>query len=228
MHTPPRYPRTEAITSNSPPSRRSASAFAALTGTRLLCPLLGAALLSAAACAPRPGTGPETAAPASQVERKVTEEAYTTYFAFNSDQLDEDARAVIAQAVASAKSASLDKVVISGHSDSAGAADYNRRLAEARVEAVATELVDSGLPLSKIETQVFGEERPQVETPDGQSAAANRRAEIRLVKTIVMAPPPDASAAPKAAGCDYVYIWSAGRAVPVCLEKRRALGKATP
>ena len=227
MDTRPQYPRKEAITRNPPPPRRSASALAALTGTRLLCPLLGAALLSATACAPLSGIGSETAAPASQVERKVTEEAYTTYFAFNSDRLDEDARAVIAEAVASAKTASLDKVVISGHSDSAGAADYNRRLAEARVEAVATELVDSGLPLSKIEIQVFGEERPQVETPDGQSAAANRRAEIRLVKTIVTTPP-DSGAAPSAAGCDYVYIWSAGRAVPVCLEKRGALGKAAP
>ena len=194
--------------------------------SRPLGAILCAALLSAAACAPLTKAGTETTTPAPQVEQKITEEAYTTYFAFNSDRLDEEARAVVAEAVASAKAANLDKVVISGHSDSAGTADYNRRLSEARVEAVASEFVDSGLPLSKIEIQVFGEEQPQIETADGQSAAQNRRAEIRLVKSIAMAPAPEAAGGAssettqKGADCDYVYIWSAGRAVPVCLEKR--------
>ncbi len=191
---------------------------------RLLGPVLCAALLSAAACAPSTKDAAETAAPTPQVEQKVTEEAYTTYFAFNSDQLDDDARAVVAEAVASAKAANLDKVVISGHSDSAGAADYNRRLSKARVEAVASEFVDSGLPASKIEIQVYGEDKPRVETPDGQSAAQNRRAEILLRKSIAMAPTqteePASDATQKGADCDYVYIWSAGRAQPVCVEKR--------
>lgn len=209
----------------------------AFSAPRLLGPVLCAALFSAAACAPLTEDGTETAAPAPQGEQKVTEEAYTTYFAFNSDQLDDDARAVIAEAVAAAKSANLNKVVVSGHSDSAGAADYNRRLSKARVEAVASELVDSGLPPSKIETRVFGEERPQVETPDGQSAAQNRRAEIRLVKSTALKPaatePSETEEAPpnaalKGADCDYVYIWPAGRAQPVCLEKRGALGRPTP
>ncbi len=197
---------------------------------RLLGPILCTTVLSAAACAPLTEGGTEAAAPAPRVEQKITEEAYTTYFAFNSDRLDDDARAVVAEAVASAKAANLNKVVISGHSDSAGTADYNRRLSKARVEAVASEFVDSGLPLSKIEIRVFGEEQPQVETADGQSAAQNRRAEIRLVKSIALAPAPGTApttageaspeASSKETGCDYVYIWSAGRAVPVCLEKR--------
>ncbi len=192
------------------------------TGVRLLGTILGAALLSATACAPMPRSGPETAPPARQAERTVTEEAYTTYFAFDSDRLDDDARAVVAEAVAAAKAANLNKVVISGHSDSAGTADYNRRLSEARVTTVAAEFVDSGLPLSKIELRVFGEERPLVITPDGQSAAMNRRAEIRLVKTIATATPADSDAASDAAaGCDLAYIWSGGRAAPVCVEKRK-------
>ncbi len=190
---------------------------------RLLGPVLCTALLSAAACAPSTKGVTETAAPTPQVEQKITEEAYTTYFAFNSDELDDDARAVVAEAVASAKTADLDKVVISGHSDSAGAADYNRRLSKARVEAVASEFVDSGLPPSKIEIEVHGEDKPQVETPDGQSAAENRRAEIRLLKSIAMVPQFEeaaSDAAQGAADCNYVYIWSAGRAQPVCVERR--------
>ena len=213
MNTPPRSSKPQDVTG-------------APLALRLLGPVLCATVLSAAACAPLTEGGSEAAAPAQQVEQKITEEAYTTYFAFNSDRLDDDARAVVAEAVASAKAANLSKVVISGHSDSAGAADYNRRLSKARVEAVASEFVESGLPLSKIEVQVFGEDKPQVQTADGQSAAQNRRAEIRLVKSIALAPAPGTTgevspeASGKEAGCDYVYIWSAGRAVPVCLEKR--------
>lgn len=179
----------------------------------MLSAFLVAALLSATACAPSPRGETTTATPAPQIK----EEAYTTYFSFDSKKLDDDARAVVAEAVASAKAPNLEKVVISGHSDSVGAADYNRRLSMARVEAVASEFVDSGLPFSKIEMQVYGEARPKVETPDGQSAAANRRAEIRVVKTIVAAAPPQE---PDKAACDYAYIWSGGRAAPVCVEKR--------
>jgi len=176
--------------------------------------LLVAALLSATACAPSPRGDTIAVNPAPRIE----EEAYTTYFSFDSEQLDDDARVVVAEAVASAKASNVQKIVISGHSDSAGAADYNRRLSMARVEAVASEFVDSGLPFSKIEMQVYGEARPKVETPDGRSAAANRRAEIRVVKKIAAAALPEASG--KTAGCDYAYIWSGGRAAPVCVEKR--------
>ncbi len=179
----------------------------------MLSALLGAALLSATACAPAPRA--DTAAVMPEIQ--VKEEAYITYFGFDSEQLDDDARAVVARAVASAKASNVEKVVISGHSDSVGAADYNRRLSMARVEAVASEFVESGLPFSKIEMQVFGEARPKIETPDGRSAAVNRRAEIRVVKTIVVAAPSKESVE---ATCEYTYIWSGGRAAPVCLEKR--------
>ena len=114
----------------------------------MLSAFLVAALLSATACAPSPRGDTMTVTPAPQIE----EEAYTTYFSFDSKKLDDDARAVVAEAVASAKAPNLEKVVISGHSDSVGAADYNRRLSMARVEAVASEFVDSGLPFSIAKT----------------------------------------------------------------------------
>ena len=204
-------PKEDETTPSIPCHRRAATVSAA--AAPVLSALLGAALLSATACAPAPRAGTATVMP----EVQVKEEAYTTYFGFDSEQLDAEARAVVAEAVASAKASNVQKVVISGHSDSVGAADYNRRLSMARVEAVASEFVDSGLPFSKIEMQVFGEARPKVEAPDGWRAAANRRAEIRVVKMVVAAAPSEESGK---AACDYAYIWSGGRAAPVCVEKR--------
>lgn len=158
----------------------------------------------------------------AQAEKETLQEAYTAYFAFNSDSLDKKARTVIAEAVASAKAAQETKIVISGHSDRHGPAEYNRRLSESRVEAVASAFVEAGIPLSKIELQVFGEEKPRQETPDGQALAENRRAEITLVKTIetAAAPPAEVEEGAQKQSCNYVYIWSGDRAFPFCLEKR--------
>lgn len=187
--------------------------------------LAGAALILAAACGPLPKATSLEETALQETKPEVFEEAYTAYFAFNSDRLDGTARSTIAEAVASAKEAEETKIVISGHSDRKGSAAYNRRLAEARVEAVASAFIGAGVLPSKIEMEVFGEERPQVPTPDGKASANNRRAEIRLVKSL---PKPAAAeaedlsgaTAEPAAPCDYVYIWSGGRSVPVCLEKR--------
>lgn len=188
----------------------------------------GAVLLLVSACSATPeATGVDGSTKIdgqAQLEgdKDTLREAYTTYFAFNSDSLDKEARTVIAEAVASAKDAEETKIVISGHSDRRGSADYNRRLSESRVEAVASAFVEAGIPLSKIELQVFGEEKPRQATPDGQALAENRRAEITLVKSIDTAPDPqtEVEGAAQKQTCDYVYIWSGDRAFPFCLEKR--------
>ena len=108
-----------------------------------------------------------------------------------------------------------EKVVISGHSDSVGAADYNRQLSMAQVEAVAGEFVDSGLPFSKIEMQVYSDpsQGRDPRRPERRRRSAGR---IRVVKTIVAAAPQQE---PGKAACDYA-AWSGGRAAPVCVEKR--------
>ena len=64
-------------------------------------------------------------------------------------------------------------LVIEGHTDPEGSAEYNRYLARLRAEAVRDALVDAGVPDSRLVLFAYGEHQP-VST----DAAANRRVRI--------------------------------------------------
>ena len=70
----------------------------------------------------------------------------------------------------------LDRIRIAGHTDRVGNPDANRRLSEARAEAVAQVLIDAGLPRERIEIEPMGEtpEMAPVATSDGISEPLNR------------------------------------------------------
>lgn len=72
-------------------------------------------------------------------------------------------------------------IAISGHTDSTGSAEVNRKLSQARAENVAKFLVDVGnIPASRIIATGYGAEKPVAsnDTPEGR--ATNRRVEILI------------------------------------------------
>jgi outer membrane protein OmpA-like peptidoglycan-associated protein len=50
-------------------------------------------------------------------------------------------------------------LVLSGHADKRGAADYNKDLSERRAQLAKNFLVEQGVPAGSIETQAYGEEK---------------------------------------------------------------------
>ncbi|MBI2586355.1 MAG: OmpA family protein [Rhodospirillales bacterium] len=119
----------------------------------------------------------ERPAPTTAQAAMPTAGPYVVYFAFNSAKLDAKATATINEAAAAAKSA---KVSISGHTDRAGANDYNMRLSRDRANAVAAALVKAGVAKANIARSHHGEERPAVATEDGKKEPRNRRVEITV------------------------------------------------
>ncbi|PHQ25218.1 hypothetical protein CLH62_12795 [Marinobacter guineae] len=72
-------------------------------------------------------------------------------------------------------------VEIAGHSDSRGAADYNRALSQRRAEAVAERLTGPlGVDPSKVNAVGYGEEAPIASNDTVDGRAANRRVEARI------------------------------------------------
>ncbi|PPI84869.1 hypothetical protein KEHDKFFH_06585 [Marinobacter maroccanus] len=72
-------------------------------------------------------------------------------------------------------------VEIAGHSDSRGAADYNRALSQRRAEAVAGRLTGPlGVDPSRVNAVGYGEEAPIASNNTAEGRAANRRVEARI------------------------------------------------
>jgi peptidoglycan-associated lipoprotein len=86
------------------------------------------------------------------------------------------------QAVADFMRSSKTDVIIAGFTDERGTEEYNRGLGERRALAVREKLVGLGVSGGRIQTVSFGEEMP-VAPGGGEAAwAANRRAEIGVVR----------------------------------------------
>ncbi len=107
--------------------------------------------------------------------------SFMVFFDFNSTALSGNGKKIVADAVAAVKANNPKSVVIVGHTDRAGSAEYNKKLSMARVETVVAALKAAGLPDSaKLVTAGYGEESPRIETKDGERAAGNRRVQIVL------------------------------------------------
>jgi OOP family OmpA-OmpF porin len=100
-------------------------------------------------------------------------------FAFDKAEISEPAMKVIAVAVAEAQ-ASGGVVIVIGHTDRAGADDYNLRLSLGRAEAVAAVLVEGGVSPDQISIEAIGEAEPLVPTDDGERNSLNRRVVITV------------------------------------------------
>jgi outer membrane protein OmpA-like peptidoglycan-associated protein len=69
-------------------------------------------------------------------------------------------------------------LLIEGHTDSAGSASDNRKLGQARADAVRSHLVSRGYPESKIRAVGIGADRPIAPNSSPEGRANNRRVEI--------------------------------------------------
>lgn len=107
--------------------------------------------------------------------------AHVVYFKTGSAQLDKAQLEKLMKAAALAKGTTL-KVLVNGHTDSAGSEAKNAALSEARAKVVADLLISAGLKAEQVEARSYGAARPAVETAAGAAEAKNRRVEIQLAR----------------------------------------------
>jgi len=107
---------------------------------------------------------------------------WTAYFAHDSAAIMDSDDATLTAAAAAAMQSPDAPIVVSGHTDTSGAAGYNLGLSASRAEAVVEALGQLGISASRINVSATGEEDLAVPTGDGVREAQNRRVEIRLLK----------------------------------------------
>jgi peptidoglycan-associated lipoprotein len=85
------------------------------------------------------------------------------------------------EAVAVRLKSNPEKLLIEGHCDERGTAEYNRALGERRAIAARDFLVTLGIDASRITTVSYGEDRPSAFGADDSAMAQNRRCEFVVV-----------------------------------------------
>jgi OmpA-OmpF porin, OOP family len=117
--------------------------------------------------APAPIAKPEPK-PEPPKKPPVVNLASTELFEFDKAVLTQEARAKLDNEVV-AKLRDLKDVryiIVNGHADRLGSAQYNQRLSEKRADAVRAYLVAKGVDAAKVETLGFGKTLPVKSCPD--------------------------------------------------------------
>lgn len=99
-------------------------------------------------------------------------------FAFDSAELQSGAESELNQVARTLRDSPEVRVVIAGHTDSIGTAEYNRDLSQRRAESVSTYLQSQGIAGNRMRTMGYGEDRPVATNDTDAGRAQNRRVEI--------------------------------------------------
>ena len=123
---------------------------------------------------------PPEAAPGVAVTEEIPSQFDDVRFDFDQAVVREDGRKTCQAVAAYLKKNPRAKLLIEGHCDERGTAEYNLALGERRAVAVMNYLVSLGVPKGNLSTISFGEERPLDPGHDEGAWARNRRAHFVL------------------------------------------------
>ena len=101
-------------------------------------------------------------------------------FELNSSVLKGASHALLNETAASLISKGSSNVVVAGHTDSLGDANYNMTLSQRRADRVRAYLMSKGVSGSSLTAVGHGEEQPTADNSTREGRAQNRRVEIQL------------------------------------------------
>jgi OOP family OmpA-OmpF porin len=101
-------------------------------------------------------------------------------FRFESDQLTDQARALLPEILRVVRERPFANVVVTGHTDTMGTLPANYELGLKRASTVRNLLIAAGLDAAQVEVSSLGETDPLVPTADGTAEPRNRRVDIAV------------------------------------------------
>ncbi|SDQ74359.1 OmpA family protein [Flagellimonas zhangzhouensis] len=72
-------------------------------------------------------------------------------------------------------------ILVEGHTDSDGAAEYNMGLSQRRAQSVTSYLVGKGISSGRFTTKWYGEEQPKASNETAEGKSQNRRVELAII-----------------------------------------------
>jgi outer membrane protein OmpA-like peptidoglycan-associated protein len=105
---------------------------------------------------------------------------FVLFFQFDSDELTEEARALVPEILRVVSDRPVPEVDVVGHTDTTGATEGNYQLGMKRAATVRALLLKAGLDESLIDMKSHGEADPLVHTPDNTYERRNRRVEVAV------------------------------------------------
>ena len=112
---------------------------------------------------------------------RSTLEAHIVYFAFDSSVIKTGEKPKVAAVADYLKANPSAAVLVEGHTDERGTAEYNRALGERRALAIREDLIGLGIEAGRVDTISFGKDRPRVEGQNEAAWSKNRRGEFILL-----------------------------------------------
>jgi general secretion pathway protein A len=111
----------------------------------------------------------------------LSERKFIIYFSHNSNDLPDEAFALLDRIAAFTKQRPETQILINGYTDSSGSRSYNISVSQFRVNSIRSYLVGKGVDPMKIEAEGRGPENPIASNETNEGRRLNRRVEIELI-----------------------------------------------
>jgi OmpA-OmpF porin, OOP family len=120
-------------------------------------------------------------AEACETRFDVISSAGAIYFKTGSAELDRKSDPILQSVADIANRCPTAKIEVTGHTDSNGNKEANKKLSEQRAQAVMSFLVQSGIAAARVEALGYGDARPIAPNDSEGNRAKNRRIEFRVL-----------------------------------------------
>jgi peptidoglycan-associated lipoprotein len=122
--------------------------------------------------------------PTGTLESRVASDLQDALFDYDKNEIRGDAQAVLTKDASALKQIFADfpqaSVIVEGHCDDRGSAEYNLGLGDRRSSAAKDFLVQLGIPTDKLKTVSYGKERPVCTEGTEDCYQRNRRAHFSV------------------------------------------------
>jgi peptidoglycan-associated lipoprotein len=129
---------------------------------------------------PPPPPPPPPPAPQATMEQRLSSDVQDAFFDYDKSDVRADARDALTRDASALKAILSDfptaVIMVEGHCDERGSAEYNLGLGDRRATSAKEFLESLGVPADRLKTISYGKERPQCTEADEACYQKNRRA----------------------------------------------------